>query len=631
MSQEENLVASAKKAARRMARATDLPYQSCLDEVARQAGRPHWGAFLEKPLPLDGSQANRSGDPDAETTLALILRKALITGKDAVSIRSGRISSWIVGGTSHDENVPIDLVEGVRMALIRMARADIDGAGPHPFVFEGQQCALALLDDGTVNLSIRGMDLARRFGSLNFSDRVLEDGTVVDGPTETSVLRPPPVPRVIRGRRRVDPYQSGIRAVMSRLGIGRDDDPLRDAARRRQLTIGGSDSDGGLLGLSRDGRIVRLQEHIPILLASPLGAGKIAATIMPYILSAVNDSMVVHEDGNIWEMTSGYRSHVGQVHVLRLDAPHSYGSLNPLHRDWLPEDAGAYRSYLHALSQAFSPEDAAVASRILGSIDDELFENAEATLKGVAIRLHDAMTADRTDQTARAAYEAVEPMMDRNVVACTTRAGLTPSDLRGVHAGTDGRGWNVWKPTTVYIVRSPTGGARMGRVAAVLQTAIWSHAIASAPNEILPGGRRTGPLRIMTIMDGIARLPVMPMLAMAIERGRSTKVGHMVVGNTPRSVAKLFDGRHRDDYESLFGMMIVYPQTDVSSASSLAARFHGLTPADIMAMPDRSYMMIMQNVPEPVWMRMRFFFEDRDLLQRTFNPRTLKGPRPLGT
>ena len=63
----DKILAAAKKAARRMARATGTSYQTCLDTVAQQAGRAHWSAFLADPVDVSVRQmhAASEGQTDA--------------------------------------------------------------------------------------------------------------------------------------------------------------------------------------------------------------------------------------------------------------------------------------------------------------------------------------------------------------------------------------------------------------------------------------------------------------------------------------------------------------------------------------------------------------------------------------
>lgn len=60
----DKILAAARKAARRMARATGTSYQTCLDLVAQQAGRAHWTAFLADPVDVRPTPTPPSTNPD---------------------------------------------------------------------------------------------------------------------------------------------------------------------------------------------------------------------------------------------------------------------------------------------------------------------------------------------------------------------------------------------------------------------------------------------------------------------------------------------------------------------------------------------------------------------------------------
>ena len=64
MNTESKLVAAAKRAARRISHAENVPYQNALDRVARQAGRSSWSAFVADPVAIDQAAADAASEPD---------------------------------------------------------------------------------------------------------------------------------------------------------------------------------------------------------------------------------------------------------------------------------------------------------------------------------------------------------------------------------------------------------------------------------------------------------------------------------------------------------------------------------------------------------------------------------------
>lgn len=64
MNPEQKMIAAAQRAARRLARAEGIPYQSSLDRIARDAGRSHWRAFCDDPVPVDDQARASADEPD---------------------------------------------------------------------------------------------------------------------------------------------------------------------------------------------------------------------------------------------------------------------------------------------------------------------------------------------------------------------------------------------------------------------------------------------------------------------------------------------------------------------------------------------------------------------------------------
>lgn len=517
---EDKNIASARKEARRMARSTDLPYQSCLDVVAKRAGHAHWGELL-------ASAATRA-DP--------------VTGS---------------------------------------------------------------IDDAPV----KPMDLTM------MPERDFHYGQPENGPEAI---------RQTKGGR----IRKGLRTIMTRAGIIRTD-PLRRSIERRYLTMTENEQRGGVVGSSPNGRPIHLMERTPILVLSPPGTGKTAGTVIPHIVTADRDSLVIHDDGDLMETTSGYRRTLGPVHVIRLDGGPSVGSLNPLDEDWLPRDTGLRASYLDNLAQALSPEDRNVASILLDAMRQVVEFDTDPDLVKVAERIR-AISRITGDIMAGSAWSCIEAVLDPGIAsACTGTGQLKPSQLHGIHGGSDHRGWNVCKPVTIYIVRDAIGGMRQGRIAAMLQAAIWSHLLVRKPNAENADGTRNGILPVTVIVEGCTSLPAMPMLGTMLDRGRRVRVGHMIVAHDANGARRLFHADHAGSMESLFAIRIVHPQVDVRSAQTIASRFRDVSAADMLQMPKGRHVIAVQNLDEPIWARTRFFFENAELRARTYNPRMGTGPKPM--
>lgn len=637
----DRIVASAKKAARRMARTTDASYQTCLDTVARSAGRDHWGAFLADPV--DVVLRDAAGDPDTKVASQALLddgidefddpivkeklriavevvsdaiRAAVRLGRDAIGHERGRLRSWRVGEPDETIPVPEGITRCLHRAITLIAGADIRQEGPFVFDFEGTQMALIAARSDALIISLKGPRPVEWFGRFRPGDRIEADGTVIKA-AEPKHRPMSPFSRAVYRKLGL------ARSIVTSLGRGIENAALRQAVKRHILS-NREEHNGYSLGRLLNGPDVFLKETIPVHVSAPPGTGKTAGTVMPAILTADHSSLVIHDRTRLWEMTSGHRQTLGPVHVLDFGG-RSNSSLNPLHEDWVPKDATARGVYVSRLADAIHPENDYESAYMAEAIHRTLEIESDPSFEKVAALLAARVEKRGGDeQEARKAFLWLTPLLAERVVACTTAAGLRPEDLRGVPSSVN----RAWNPVTVYLVAGRHGSGS-GTIGAVLQTAIWHHALGHAPGEEHEDGSRTGPLAVTMILDGCEELGPMPMLGFALEKGRSTKVGHMLVSNTTRGIPKLFAGRLDHDAMSLFSVRVVLCQNDVKEAASISKRFDHISVAQLCSMPSGRHLLIAQTIPEPMWMRTPFFFENPVLLRRTYNPRTGLGPPPV--
>lgn len=467
------------------------------------------------------------------------------------------------------------------------------------------------------------------------------DATKDDG---TSVGIPTSVPRPELGTEGADdllktgPRMGGdaarrrpagfIGTIMRRFSRGPQDDLVKEAVRNRFITTEieeGAFTLGSVVG----GPEVHMRHSIPIMVSAPPGSGKTSGVVMPIILSADDSSLVVHDEKDMWRMTSGHRAALGPVHVLNLGGASS-GSLNPLHADWTPEDRDELRAYVSSLCDVIHPEDAEAAKHLADVVLEIVASSRLPCFRDVndgLTRLLDTPMAD----LARRSISRIAAFITDHASGCTTMGGVRPGDLRGGDADDPDRGYGMRSPTTIYIVRDIMDGRASGLVASVLQTAIWHHMLRTGPGEVRADGSRAGHLRVQVLMDGCARLEPMPKLSDALEQGRSKEVGHVLVASTSRGISHLFDDRHRDDYMSLFGMEIILIQNDSRAVAEIVDRYEGLEPKDVFSMPPGRHLIGIHGMRRPLWIKTPTFYLDRMLLQRTFNPRTRQGPKPVRT
>jgi type IV secretion system protein VirD4 len=80
-----------------------------------------------------------------------------------------------------------------------------------------------------------------------------------------------------------------------------------------------ADSDGLILGQTRDGRLLRMLRYIHLALFGPAGGGKTVSFAVPWLLTKRGASMVVHDPkGELYRLTAARRRAMGHQ-VVRLD------------------------------------------------------------------------------------------------------------------------------------------------------------------------------------------------------------------------------------------------------------------------------------------------------------------------
>ena len=506
----EKMLAAAKKAARRMARATGTPYQSCLDTIAQQAGRKHWAAFLADPIDI----LDRTEELPPEHEPA---------GNDKLEA----------------------------------------------FSIQNHLQVTERKDDLETSKRDRPPSLASRLLRRIFSN----ERKIVQRSKEARILMP------------------------------------NNALKRG--------NPGIPLGTSVDNRYtLQLGETLPVLAMAPPGSGKTAGLIIPTIVTCDADTLVIHDDHDVVDITSGYRSQIGPVTVLDLAGPRSVGSLNPLSASWLPIQADARRSYVNSLVGSIVPHDSDEA-RILKTVIHDL---AGASGGTSFTKVAEALLNDSRYSYA-SAWKSLDAFLEPTTVDCTTKDGFKPQDLRGVHNG------NSFEPATLYILRGFTLSGRQEGVAATIQAAIWWWTLSYRPGDAGYDGRRLGPCSTTVILDDVHKLAYMPGLAHALERGRATKLAHIVSSFGYSLICKATK-LNKQEIDALFAVQVILPQNDPDTIDHYMQRLHGIPRSDLY-LGDGMHLLALQYEAEPLRARTPFFFTDAKMLAKVYNPRTGIGPKSV--
>lgn len=617
MNTDDKLVAAAKRAARRLSRETGQSHQLCLDLVARRVGKSTWTGFLHDPVPVDEASIEAASEPDFSAMIGRDQARAIVRHGlrlEAVSFharpRSREDGSAILSYVLADgREWPID-ARG--LSLPDLARNCLS-ARQWAEIPRFDHCLD--LDTGTPTIAdvmMRSSVRTMTDGNLMMFDitATLDGGTPVDNqfghfekersPAGPTIPWQPPEYRPNLSTRLTE----GI----SRFVRGTNGHTIERLLRIGSLT---TDREGPIVAVTPRGTDIRLKHGHNLFAFSPVGTGRLAGLTVPALLSDDTASYVVHDDGQLHEITSGHRASIGDIAVIRLDGD-TRDSINPFSREWLPERK--YRDrYLDALAASLVDNDQKKARLILEKALVLIARNGETSLR----EIHDEIARTRDHPLSREVLMAIHPLVDTLGHAACGTSSIGPGILR------DSR-----RTATIYIIRNPrTSQGTRKRLASLLQTAIWLHAsIYTEPYRPLPGKRH---LRQMSTIihdyHAMAAIPILPMMA-DTSRNHGTSV--ILSGNTAASLEE----KHPDEGWWVHRYAHVNMILTQSERSELALIDRGeeLDWNEVCSLKQGQCILGTSGLSLHARFGLPFFFRRRDLIRRAWNPRSGKGPPPVG-
>lgn len=602
MNANEKLVVAARRAAKTLSRTSERPYQTCLDEVARSAGRTTWSAFLADPAPVDTNAEDAASEPDF-TLIAPEMHLPAVVG------HGGRIGAvgFVAQPRAWGDDAPM-----LRYRLEDGRPWPVDARGlsieaiTHSFglmpippyaqrkgneYYEDRPSGMATCDN--VLMRTKAHRRADR-DSIHFAASASLDGGEAEEcalPTMPQKDQDAAVPPVaIRSPRR------GIGDRLRRLVIGKDEANVRAMMDRRLA----SSSAGPVIGILKNGNRVRLRPGAHLAAFSPPGTGRMVGITIPALLGDDATSYVVHDDGQLLANTQGWRRSIGRVAIIRLDAQ-TTDAINPFGRPWLPTSRGRILDYCDRIATAIVPDDQRV-TRLIAQVAADLVErNGETTLREV----RDAIASDRESHMAREAIAALMPLASPLADAATSHSTVVPAMLHG-----DGEG----RPLTVYVVRDVMASGTRARLAAVLQTAIWYHSILYGPGQDVAGRGSNGPCPLGTIMHDFHRLPVMPMLPIALDYGTDRRASVIITGSTVSTIGERY-GKDAVMVDAMIGMRLVLQQSDDREIAAIDP-LRKIGPGVAASLGKWQAILLAQRC-DPARMRMPIYFEDTEMKRRS--------------
>ena len=635
MNTHDKLVAAARRAARRHAREQGRPYQHSLETVARTAGRPTWKAFLNDPVPVDEDSRQVTLEPDFSALPPEDhLKAAFDHGRriDAYALVASprawddprpvltyrcweRWEEGMEAGRYFDRiSVGVD-ARGLDLAAIATG---VSGRSHH--VRDGgcsEARVIAQVSGRLVSANVKAFEMGGTVTAITSVSMTLSD------PEPTERLRPPAIdeePAV--------PPETGLRGRMRRRIRTLMGGDQRDAIRRMVDHGPLSRTTGPIIGYAGPSVIdirkgggmmqppaLRLRPGHSLMSFSPPGTGRLAGVAIPALLSDDVSSYLVHDDGQTHEITSGWRAEIGRVATIRLEGD-STDAFNPLDAAWLPDD-GMVAGRVAEVMRVVSGNNETLAAIMTDAAMALIEPGGGTTFRDV----HEALAARRDDRLARLAADMLADLATRRMDAAFGRNTITPADLRG--RGTQGN-----RPLTIYLIRGRQAEPH-DVMLAVIQAVIWRWTVSYGPGDDLPGGEVNGPCGFVSLLTDLHRLPVMHGMARALDLQRAKKTSMIITSAAGSAIEERYG---KDDallIRQCCGVRLAAPQSDPGDMPFVDPYDQVGYGALSMLPQDEGYVFTQRDIP-PVRIRRAWFFTNPALLQRAFNHRTRKGPRPVG-
>lgn len=603
MNADQKLVNAAKRAAKTHARDHSIPYQKALDLVAAGAGRPTWKAFLEAPVPVDDAAADAAAEPDFSTLppdqhLEAVLSHGRSTGAVAVAAgpRDARDERPTLRYLAKDADDDWRGIDARGMDLWAVARS-LAGSSARPpqgrigyatrFETEGVvRAAIAYGHDGYTTPSV----------TMSLDGRA---APAVDIPPHDEDAQIPPVathqPRRDRG---------ALRRMVERGPLSHDEGLL--------LGSSGIATARGL-SFSWQGRPVRLRHGHGLLAVSPPGSGRIAMINVPMVVDDRNSSFIIHDDfGDMLTITSGWRASIGRVAVIRTDGP-CPDAFNPLDAAWMPDGRERVERHVRDLMMIVSDDDMSVAERLTEVAMELIPETGGTCLRDVHDRLR-----GRADPLSGLAATALAPFVTDIMHAAFGRNTIVPADLRG-------RTTQGGRPLTIYLMRHRMAH-RSDAMVALVQETIWRWMLSYGPGEVLPGGEKSGPCAFVSMLSDLHRMPRLRNLARTLDLQRAKLMSTVITSASGGAIAARYGAQEAKAIRQCCSIRYVTNQSDPGDVEFI-------DPEGRLGYPNLSALDarrgVLMSAHDDAGFRQVPFFAQQHLLQRSFNPRTGKGPKPV--
>lgn len=233
------------------------------------------------------------------------------------------------------------------------------------------------------------------------------------------------------------------------------------------------------------------------------------------------------------------------------------------------------------------------------------------------------------------------------------------SDVRGMREPRTGK----LRPVTIYLCVNQEDGRALGVVSALFIEALSAYLISHPPGQKDSAGRKSGPYPALFVLDEFPQMPKVQALIDGPAVGRGQKVSYLLIGQDFAQIEDKYGKTGLETLLSTTAAKIVLPLNNEVVAKRFSEMvgsrtFEGKTsgrtygfskqanpfavninkslsavplihPADFMAMPAGTHIVLYQKFTNrPIRVRTPFYFNDRALRRRAWDPGRRRGPLP---
>ena len=224
-----------------------------------------------------------------------------------------------------------------------------------------------------------------------------------------------------------------------------------------------------------------------------------------------------------------------------------------------------------------------------------------------------------------------------------------------------------WEPITIYISVNAEDAKAFATITGIFVDSANSYLVANGPNAIDDRGNQLGPHDFFFLLDETPTLPKLNTVTEGPAVGRSKRVSYCIVGQDFAQIESRYSKPEVETLKSTTAIKVILSQNNETAAKSISSMAGSMTykkahygkkpygdpitkffdwkkeiisseqyekrefidPAFVMSMPEGKHIVLVQNfMNRPILADTPRFFLEKDILDKVYNLRTGKGPKP---